>query len=832
MNTLKQSPVFVCYKNDPNRGKVPKNPKTGGNAQSNNPTTWGTYEQAIATVAKYQCDGVGFMFADGTGTCGIDIDNVVGNPEREALAKEIISLMDTYTEYSPSGNGYHIIIKFDPSKIPKVNRKLDPAYYMKNPQNGVECYMSGFTNRFFTYTGKTINDRNIEDRTEQLLIFLDKYMKKANPPTPTKVTGGFRNGHVPNDTQAIISIARKAKNSKNFLALFEHGDTSKHNGDDSSADMALCCMLAFYCGENPSLIDTIFRQSKLYRDKWEREDYRIRTIEKAISLQNGKFYNRTKPKRNPSRPKNKSPSNKAARYNGANYLNPFETPESKQRYEMNDIGASNLYADTYRNISRNVPESKMWYVYDGCVWRPDEGNVRVAQQAKDLTYYMFDCREYINDNDQLLEAWIKFASGRMRKKNRDIMLEDAATVFPVSLNDFDTDPYLLNVQNGTLDLRTFTLLPHNPNDFLSKIANVIYDPTARCERWELFVQEIMQNDTDKAQFLQKALGYALTGDTTKDCFFILFGNTTRNGKGTTAETILYLMGDYSKTAQPETIAQKQSANGSAPSEDIARLRGARFVNMSEPDKGLKLNSALVKQMTGGDTITARFLHQNSFQYKPEYKLFISTNHLPKVNDDSIFASGRVKLIPFTRHFTETEQDKRLKELFKQPDNLSGILNWLIEGLKLMREEGLELPKTAEKAISQYREESDTVGLFINDNLAEAKKYKTRMKEIYNFYVLWCKENGNNPLNSRNLTSELRRKGMTVKPSTGNQNYLFDYELPEGSAPEPVDEYDELTDEEIKLRKEAAKLREEALNRLVIVIPDNEPKLTLDDFDII
>jgi putative DNA primase/helicase len=199
------------------------------------------------------------------------------------------------------------------------------------------------------------------------------------------------------------------------------------------------------------------------------------------------------------------------------------------------------------------------------------------------------------------------------------------------------------------------------------------------------------------------------------------------------ETILHLMGDYGRTAQPESIAQKQTANGSTPSEDIARLRGARFVNMSEPNKGLRLNAALVKQMTGGDTITARFLHQNSFEYKPEYKLFINTNYLPYVSDDSIFASERVKLIPFERHFEESERDKGLKEFFRQPENISGILNWLIEGLKLMYEEGLELPQAVKNAITQYREESDKEGLFFCECIIEKKGIKTPMKDIYECY---------------------------------------------------------------------------------------------------
>ena len=456
-------------------------------------------------------------------------------------------------------------------------------------------------------------------------------------------------------------------------------------------------------------------------------------------------------------------------------INPFESSQNKQRYRWEDIGTANLFADAYKNLCRYCPEVKGWYIYDGRVWRFDVGGVVTAQCGKALTYYMLDCRKYLDDDEQR-ENWIKYVAKRIQKKSRDIMLADAATVYPVSIHDFDKDLYLLNVQNGTIDLRTFTLRPHSPDDFLSKIANVNFNENAKCDRWECFIQEIMQDDSDKAQFLQKALGYALTGDTSEECFFIFYGNTTRNGKGTTAETTLHILGDYGRTAQPETIAQKQHSNSGSPSEDVARLKGARFVNMSEPEKGLRLNSALVKSMTGGDTITARFLHQNSFEFRPEYKLFINTNHLPRVNDDSIFASGRVKLIPFERHFPENEQDKGLKTFFRQPENKSGILNWLLTGLKLLKSDGLKQPQSVRDATAQYRADSDVIGQFISECLVENRKFDTQLKNVHAAYEKWCDEHGHKSLNSYNLAAELRRKGKRVDRGELNKVYLISHSI--------------------------------------------------------
>lgn len=803
MYNLKSLPIWVCWNRTKfletrNRAyKIPLNPKTGHNAKSNTPNTWGTYEQATTAAARMG-NGVGFMFDPHSGICGIDID-VKGDPERDRQAQEILAHMGGYAERSPSGDGYHIVFTCDLSKIPQQNGKLDPAYYQKNPLNGIECYFAGLTNRYFTYTGDIVIDKPVTDQTTQVLEFLEKYMKK--PQQPSKASGAIplttanaattlpdsRQGvsnsiTVSNLTDtAILEKARAAKNAKIFTALFDQGNLSAYKDDHSSADIALCNILAFYSGGDPTVIDRLFRQSALYRDKWEREDYRTATINDAIARCNGTFYKLPKTKRTPKTP---SVLNVKA-YPNANYFNPFETPENRQRYRWDDPGMGYLFADTYKNICRYVPEAKAWYVYDGRVWQLDLGGMVVAQQARDLMDYLLDCRKFIAD-DEVREAWIKFITARRTKKARDTMLSDAASVYPISILEFDKNPYLLNCENCTLDMKTRKQHSHNPNDFLSKIANVTFDKAAICDRWEEFIAEIMQGDMERAKFLQKALGYSLVGDTSLECFFILYGQTTRNGKGTTMETALHMLGGYGRTAQPETVAQKQTASGNAPSEDVARLKGARFVNMSEPDKGLRLNSALVKQLTGGDSVTARFLHQNSFEYRPEYKLFINTNHLPRVTDDSIFASGRVKLIPFERHFSENEQDKKLKALFKQPENLSGILNWFIKGYLLLKSEGLNQPQSVTDATDQYREESDVVGQFINECLVNMPRHKIPMKDVYPVYEAWCKEYNYGTLNKRNLIDELRRKKgkKAVAPSTGNQLYLFDYAIANHDEPPP------------------------------------------------
>ncbi len=308
---------------------------------------------------------------------------------------------------------------------------------------------------------------------------------------------------------------------------------------------------------------------------------------------------------------------------------------------------------------------------------------------------------------------------------------------------------------------TFECLEHKSSDKLTKISNVIYDPNAKSHRWDKFISEIMFGDKEKAKFLQKLLGYGLTGDTRHECMTILYGASTRNGKGTLCESVLKVLGSYGCTARPETLAQKNNANSSQPTEDIARLAGVRFVNISEPGKGLVLNAAQVKSMTGNDTINARFLHENSFDFQPLFKLYINTNYLPAVNDMTIFTSGRVIIVPFERHFDESEQDKSLKQEFSRPEVQSAILNWLLEGYALLRKEGLVLPHSVKDATARYQHDSDKMVLFMEDCM-EQGDFEERTSSVYRCYKDWCAENGHYAESMKNFKQSLEAVANVVR----------------------------------------------------------------------
>lgn len=433
------------------------------------------------------------------------------------------------------------------------------------------------------------------------------------------------------------------------------------------------------------------------------------------------------------------------------------------RYARSDIGNGNLFADFAKQTARYCPDRGVWYYYDGKVWKADIKGSKTMELCKKLADALLIYAMGL-PNSEAEGSYKSFVIKWQTRRYRETILKDAASVHPVFAMEFDTDLNLFNCKNGTLNLETFEFHPHNPDDMLTKMAGVKYVPGARCVRWEQFIKEVMQPDSDgyKAVYLQKAMGYGLTGEAEEECFFILFGPTSRNGKGTLMDTYMKLAGDYGRNARPETIARKDRVNGSAPNEDLARLAGARVVNISEPDKQLVLSAALIKTMTGRDPITVRFLHENSFEYIPQFKLFINTNYLPKVTDNTVFSSGRVKVIPFERHFSEKERDKGLKKKLAREDSLSGILNWCLEGLKLVRERGLYTPPVIQAAIEQYRHDSDKIARFMEEELEAGREYEVRTAEAYVRYKTWCQDNGCYSDGMVNFKSELEKVALVVR----------------------------------------------------------------------
>ena len=349
-----------------------------------------------------------------------------------------------------------------------------------------------------------------------------------------------------------------------------------------------------------------------------------------------------------------------------------------ERYETTDKGFGRLFAEVFKDKHRYNSSRRDFMRYDGKRWVDDTEGLAARSAAKQLSDALIKYAVGVDTDGKYLKAVAPLCNIR----NRNNMLQDSRDIYYFSNEDLDQDDYILNVQNGTLDLSQVEpkFMKHSPDMLLSKICNVKYDPSASCPIWIKFLDEIMQGDKDKIQYLQKVAGLSLTGNTEQETCFILYGSTTRNGKSTFVETLIYLLGDYAVSMRPESLAIKQNLDSRQASGDIARLAGCRFVNASEPPKRMLFDTALLKALLGRDSITARHLHQREFTFIPKFKLVMNTNYLPTITDDTVFSSGRINVISFDKHFEPEDQDKQLKNKLRAERELSGILNWCIQGL--------------------------------------------------------------------------------------------------------------------------------------------------------
>lgn len=446
-----------------------------------------------------------------------------------------------------------------------------------------------------------------------------------------------------------------------------------------------------------------------------------------------------------------------------------------ERYPRNDIGTSNLFSTVWESVLIYVPERKGFFVYDGKVWKKDIDDLQTHELAKE---FVLSIMEYFRQKEPDNDEAIKYYSKYLTRDKRNRLINDTRSINPVKADTFDKQAYLFNCQNCTVNLATGGVHAHDPTDYLTKISNVWYDPEAESEDFENFIKTIMQGDSELIEYIQRALGYSLSAATFQECFFITYGATTRNGKGTLNNTMIYMLGDYAKTAPYEVFESKRYKSSGGASEDIARLAGSRYVSVSEPAEGITLDSALIKTLSGNDTITARYLYENSFEFIASFKIWINTNHLPAIPDDTVFKSGRVQLIPFNKHFSEEEQDRGLKARLTKKENISGAFNWCMKGFQLMAEEGgLKVPDVIKREVEKYREDNDRIGEFLKECFVVEDmggKSKVKMSIVYKIYCNWCKDNGYKAWNKKNFKNKLGER-VSIQPYIG-QDCIFGYSI--------------------------------------------------------
>ena len=417
-----------------------------------------------------------------------------------------------------------------------------------------------------------------------------------------------------------------------------------------------------------------------------------------------------------------------------------------------------------------VPEEKGWRYWDGKHWVKDGDAQRINRLCKEFVdELMVYAQTSPGISEEARPAFVTFVNKYNKLNERRKLIEDTKCEVTVKRACFDARTSLLNLQNGTLNLDTLKFTEgHDPSDFCSKIANVAYDPDATCREWEGFLDQSLASDEETIAFLQVVLGLALTCDTSTECMFILLGKT-RSGKSTTVETIQRMLNPdddgYACSCNPETFAVKKFDDASRPSSDVARLASKRFVVTSEPPKNMLFNVARLKQLTGRDMITARFLHENEIQFYPQFTLVMTANNAPRVNDMTLFESDRIHVIPFNNHLEAHQRDLGLKDRLTAPESLSGILNWCIEGLRRFREEGMQPSGLSIAATLNYQAESDKIHGFMGDCLITAEDESVTGTMVYKAYQSWCKDSGYQAEGKQAFFRELRERKLMVDSCT-------------------------------------------------------------------
>ena len=702
---LKQLRQWVCWRLETQgRQKATKPPycaRTGESAKVNDPGTWSTFEEAVQAAQSQKFGGIGFMFTAEDLFCGVDLDNALVDGSLKDWASRILDRLppNAYVEVSPSGNGIHAIVKAKKSGRP-TRAKVDDG--------AIEIYDD---KRYFTVTGNAWEGKGasaIPDGQGAIDALCCEYLS-GQP----QVQGQSAPASGTLSDDQILIQAFASKNGDRIRALWG-GDSSAY-GSKSEADLALCSHLWHWTGGDAARVDSLFRQSGLMRGKWERADYLESTISRAAAnnfLPRSSGHRSDRAQQTGSSQASKAPNSQARpRAESASHDRPG--PET-------ELGNALRIADNFKHKLRYAEglgflafTGKRWEVSD-VLARQIAGSLgtiiarEVAQLQSDASAV-----DDVGGAERLgkqITARLKWARQSEQMRTIENSLKLAQGHLLLKVDELDALPFDLNVINGTLDLRKRELRKHNPGDFLTKLAPVAFDPEARCPKFSHFIEEITSGNEEVAKFLQKSLGYSITGDVSEQCLFVCHGDGL-NGKSTLFEVIRKVLGkDFVAKAPPNLLMEdKFGRDGSV---ENAALRGLRLAICQEAPNGKIFDSSKVKELTGEQVIKGRQMYRGYFELAVHFKIWITANEVPMYTDDSFGFKRRIHVIPFKYQVPAGEVKKGLDEVLVR--EASGILNWLVDGVQLFLKEGLKPPKDLELAAEAYHEDCDSLGRFLKE----------------------------------------------------------------------------------------------------------------------
>lgn len=728
--------------------KIPINPYDGSAGKSNDPNTWSDFDTAMRALNDAErADGLAFYFANGY--VGLDIDHIdsnledwrAGDNDPNNLVNKFQDLTDnTYMEVSQSGTGIHAIFK---GKIPGKRRR----------KGNYEMYQTG---RFFALTGNNIiPDPTIKSMSDDEMKALYEFLfGKDNVVQLHSETDNI----TPVDL-SVVEIIKRAENSAKTgtrFTMFMKGGWEQFYSSHSEADMAFANDLAFWTGRDFHKMDTIFRNSSLMREKF---DEKHGAVTYGTSLLN-KAINETQNIYNPESDSQDSESS---------YTFSFNEDKTKKIMprSWDDQGRGLRMRDQFATVLKFNAVDKKWFFFNGSYWQEDIGNQKVELAAERVANSIKTEKPELKfstktDNDKAMNEWYRFQKDSRSHMAKMHMIDEFKKYVIVKHGEFDKEDMLLNTESGYVDLSNGELHDHDIDKKFSHQTLAEYSDNVDAPLWDKFLNQIFNNDEELIHYVQKAIGYSFTGSVDEQCLFILNGRG-RNGKSVFSNVVSDVAGNYAKQMNVQTIVAKKNQSGSANS-DIARLEGARIVTSSELNEGDRFDESLVKQLTGGDKILARFLYGSEFEYKPKFKIWMATNHLPIIRgtDDGIWR--RIKIIPFNIQIPKEKVDKKLE--YKLKAEYTGILNWIVQGAIMWQQEGLEDPEAVRQVIENYRAEMDPLDAFLEERCTTGQNYSIKAREMYDAYHEWAKESEEYKMSLNKFGREMSKKLLRVKRRDG------------------------------------------------------------------
>jgi putative DNA primase/helicase len=733
---LKDQHAWVVWRYEPSPstpGKLTKVPYSahGGKAESNNPETWASFREALEYHLENDwTDGVGVVVSDADDFVGIDLDHCLNAETGEVAewARNVVDTVNSYTEITPSGEGLRIFAR---GSLPPRGRK----------KNDFEIYENG---RYLTVTGRhlegtplTVESRELQIRRVHREIWPDPVREVQLPRTPQRLS---------NLSDAdLIEKAQAAVNGSKFSALWS-GNHSEY-GSQSEADLALCNLLAFWTGGDAGRVDALFRSSGLFRsEKWDTRHfsdgrtYGQGTVDEALRLTTTYY----------------SPPLVGAVIGRIAMSEPVpgQPEQALVVRALTETGNAERLVDQYGTDMRFCHPWGAWLHWDGHRWKRDQtGAIRAWAKTVVRSIYSEITAAETKDERATLFKWA-VKSETAAARTAMIKLAESETNIPIEPEAMDRDPFLLNVMNGTVDLKTGQLRQHERADCITKLAPVYFDPEAECPTFLAFLDRVIP-DLEVRRFLRRITGYGMTGITSEQCIAFFYGGGA-NGKSTFLDVIQDMLGDYAQTAAPDLLV---SRGGDRHPTELADLFGARWVSSIEVDEGKRLAETLVKQMTGGDKMKARFMRTDFFQWSPTHKLFLAANHKPEIRGTDYAIWRRIRMIPFTVTIPEAERDGNLGT--KLRNELPGILNWALQGCKEWQEQGLGIPDAVREATEEYRQEQDVIGRFMEDSCVVDAQSFVNSGMLFKTYSVWCEASANRPVTTTAFGRRMAEKGFTA-----------------------------------------------------------------------